>query len=99
MSVGLQRSLSREFFVLMKRLLGQSIHMQCFPRPYDIFMVSRRVSINPSEDVESAHGKAWFQAIGPYSVWNSVAEQCGCLTPHDCFDEHGHWFGEFLNYV
>ena len=34
-----------------------------------------------------------------YMLWKSVGEQCGCLTPHNCFDEHGHWFGEFVNYV
>ena len=54
---------------------------------------------NPSEDFESAHGEAWGQAIDAYMFWKSVAEQCGCLTPNDCFDEPGHWFCEFVNYV
>ena len=54
---------------------------------------------NPSEDFESAHDKTWCQAVDTYMFWKSVAEQCGCLTPHDCFDEHGHWFGKFVNYV
>ena len=39
---------------------------------------------NPSEDFESAHDKAWCQAVDTYMFWKSVAEQCGCLTPHDC---------------
>ena len=36
---------------------------------------------NPSEDFESAHDKAWCQAVDAYMFWKSVAEQCGCLTP------------------
>ena len=45
------------------------------------------------------HGEAWCQALDAYMFWKSVAEQCGCLTPYDCLDEPGHWFGEFVNYV
>ena len=46
-----------------------------------------------------AHGEAWCRAVDAYMLWKSVAEECGCLTPHNCLDEHGHWFGEFVNYV
>ena len=54
---------------------------------------------NPSGDFESAFCEAWCQAVDAYMFWKSVVEQCGCLTPHDFFDEHSHWFGELVNYV
>ena len=77
---------------------GEIKHLQKVQKRYmEQFGVPE--GFNPSEDFESRHGEAWCQAVDAYMLWKSVAEQCGCLTPHNCFDEHGHWFGEFVNYV
>ena len=77
---------------------GEIEHLQKVEKRYmEQFGVPE--GFNPSEDFESAHGEAWGQAIDAYMFWKSVAEQCGCLTLHDCFDEPGHWFGKFVNYV
>ena len=77
---------------------GEIEHLQKVEKRYmEHFGVPE--GVNPLEDFESAHGEAWCQAIDAYMFWKSVAEHCGCLTPHDCFDEPGHWFGEFVHYV
>ena len=77
---------------------GEIEHLQKVEKKYmEQFGVPE--GFNPWEDFESAHGEAWCQAIDAYMFWKSVAEQCGCLTLHDCFDEPDHWFGEFVNYV
>ena len=77
---------------------GETEHLQKVQKRYmEQFGVPE--GFNPSEDFESAHGEAWCQAVDAYMLWKSVAEQCGCLTPQNCFDKHGHWFSEFVNYV